>query len=129
MNKRIGFSFETVMSHTSKVDFLKLANATGFKTYLYFIATVDPKIHKDRVNERVQKGGHGVPENKIEERYYRSLSNLYPAIKAANRAFVIDNSNMSNNLIAEKTNDNQLYLHVSSVPWWFNDYVLSNLNT
>ena len=33
------FSFETVMSHPSKVEFLKKAKLQGFKTYLYFVST------------------------------------------------------------------------------------------
>ena len=31
------FSFETVMSHGSKLDFIKEAKAQGYATYLYFI--------------------------------------------------------------------------------------------
>jgi predicted ABC-type ATPase len=42
-NKSLGgsktFSFETVMSHPGKLDFIKEAKAKGFKTYLYFVCT------------------------------------------------------------------------------------------
>ena len=34
--KRLSFTFETVMSHQSKVDFLQEAQQQGFRTYLYF---------------------------------------------------------------------------------------------
>lgn len=51
------FSFETVMSHPSKVSFLKKAKENGFKTYLYFISTQDPSININRVKIRVSKGG------------------------------------------------------------------------
>lgn len=36
------FSFETVMSHPSKIEFLKEAKHQKFKTYMYFICTQDP---------------------------------------------------------------------------------------
>ena len=56
------FSFETVMSHHSKVSFLKEVKQAGFKTYLYFICTQDPEINQKRVLNRVSKGGHSVDE-------------------------------------------------------------------
>jgi predicted ABC-type ATPase len=45
LEQKISFSFETVMSHPGKIDFLKIARQKGFKTYLYFIATDDPEIN------------------------------------------------------------------------------------
>jgi len=39
---KVSFTFETVMSHISKVEFLSEAQIQGFKTYLYFVSTVDP---------------------------------------------------------------------------------------
>lgn len=68
LQNKFTFSFETVMSHPSKVDFLSNAKKTGFKTYLYFLCTKDPVINKRRVLNRVIKGGHNVNEQKIEDR-------------------------------------------------------------
>lgn len=127
LKAKCNFSFETVMSHPSKIDFLQEANEYGFKTYLYFLATVAPEIHIERVHERMKKGGHGVPDNKIKERYFRSLNNLIKAIKTVDRAFIIDNSNQSDNLIAEKTGDNKLRFHVTSVPSWVYKYVIEKI--
>lgn len=64
------FSFETVMSFPAKVAFLKKVKEQGFKTYLYFICTSDPSINSNRVQVRVEKGGHDVQADKIESRYY-----------------------------------------------------------
>ena len=36
------FSFETVMSSRDKVDFLEKARQSGYRNYLYFVATDDP---------------------------------------------------------------------------------------
>jgi predicted ABC-type ATPase len=63
------FTFETVMSSQDKVDFLREAKQSGFKTYLYFVATEDPAINIQRVMQRVQSGGHHVPEDKILSRF------------------------------------------------------------
>lgn len=62
------FSFETVMSHPSTVDFIRNASSRGFKVYLYFVSTASVAINVDRVKQRVAKGGHDVPEPKIRAR-------------------------------------------------------------
>ncbi|MCP3929287.1 MAG: AAA family ATPase [Bacteroidetes bacterium] len=43
------FSFETVMSHSSKLDILKYAKRNNYPTYLYFICTDSPSINVKRV--------------------------------------------------------------------------------
>jgi predicted ABC-type ATPase len=63
------FSFETVMSHPSKLDMLKQSHALGFKNYLYFVSTESADINVRRVAARVEKGGHPVDEQKIRDRY------------------------------------------------------------
>lgn len=56
----ISFSFETVMSHTSKLDEIAEARKLGYKVYLYFICLDQAKLNVSRVDNRVQKGGHYV---------------------------------------------------------------------
>ena len=85
-------SFETVFSHPSKVAIMERAKAAGYKVYLYFIATNSPDINKDRVKTRVQRGGHDVPPDRIESRYYRSLKQLPTALDLCYHAFMFDNS-------------------------------------
>ncbi len=51
-----------------------------------------PEINKYRVLLRKTQGGHDVPTNKIESRYYASLSLLYRASQIAYQAFFFDNS-------------------------------------
>lgn len=86
------FSFETVISHESTVDFLKLANQKEYRTYLYFVATNDPTINYERIKTRVIKGGHNVSEIKITERYKRSIALLEQGLKYAYRCFVFNNT-------------------------------------
>lgn len=86
------FSFETVFSHPSKIDIMKEAKAAGYKVYLYFVSTESPEINKYRVKVRTQKGGHDVPEDKIKQRYYRSLELMFEAAQVAYQAYFFDNS-------------------------------------
>ncbi len=129
---KISFTFETVMSHISKVDFLREAQKQGFKTYLYYVATVDPDINIGRVHYRVNTGGHTVPEQKIRERYYRSLDLLFSAIEASDRAYIFDNSSHGEkaSFIAEIEKAEVLKLNpaVELFPKWFVEKVLSEFS-
>lgn len=118
------FSFETVFSHSSKVDFLETANAAGWQVYLYFVTTLDPCINCDRVDDRVLKGGHDVPHEKIIDRYKRALDNLYPALKHCKKAYLFDNSKEMN-LVAKKYEDGTLKLCGNFKPLWFYEHVAS----
>jgi predicted ABC-type ATPase len=86
------FTFETVMSHESKVSFMQRARALGYAVQVYFIATGDPALNAERVAARVKAGGHAVPVDRIIARYHRTLGLLPAAIIAATRVTVFDNS-------------------------------------
>lgn len=122
------FTFETVMSAPDKVEFLAAAQRAGFRTYLYYVATEDPAINISRVETRVKAGGHDVPADKIEKRYYRSLDLLWEAIKYSSRAYVFDNSAAAAELIAEITDAEKIELKTDNVPAWFVRYVLDKID-
>lgn len=126
---KINFTFETVMSHVSKVEFLKQAQEQGFKTYLYYVATVDPEINIGRVHYRVQTGGHIVPEQKICERYYRSLNLLIYAVEYSDRSYLFDNSSYGQkaSFLAEIEAAEVLKLNpeVTEYPAWFVDKIIT----
>jgi predicted ABC-type ATPase len=115
------FSFETVMSNPDKVELLKRAQACGYRTYLYYIATDDPAINISRVRLRVAQGGHDVPEDKIRSRYVRSLDLLWNAIRYSSRAYIFDNSKdgSERTWLAEVTNGTDLEVKSDSLPAWF----------
>ncbi len=118
------FTLETVMSYPGKIDLLKRAKAAGYRTYLYYVATESPEINKKRVENRVSQGGHNVEPGKIEDRYYKSLSNLLKAIGAVDRAYIFDNSGTSPTWFAEITDGSFLEYRSSIVPIWFEKYVI-----
>ena len=127
LKRKISFSFETVFSHPSKVEFLKKADQAGYHNYLYFIATEDTVINIGRVDLRVAEGGHSVPKNKIISRYYRSLDNLFSSLKYTHRAYIFDNSGKSSRLVAEVTPHATLLLRTQHIPIWFDNYVIQKL--
>ena len=111
------------------MEFLRKAQALGYRTYLYYVSTIDPIINENRVRIRVNAGGHNVPKDKIYSRYYRSLNNLSEAIKFTNRAYIFDNSNEENNLIAEIIDAFNVKIVTESIPKWFDQFVLDKFVT
>lgn len=121
------FSFETVMSSPDKVEFLEKSRRNGYRNYLYYVATDDPLINIARVEQRVKTGGHGVPRDKIETRYHRSLDLLFDAIKLTNRAYIFDNSGAESSFVAEITDAEIIEIKDENVPLWFKKYVLDKI--
>jgi predicted ABC-type ATPase len=119
LSASMSFSFETVMSAPDKVELLREAQSNGFRTYLYFVATNDPRINVERVRNRVAEGGHGVPEVKIIERYHRSLDLLREAVRHTNRAYFFDTTEEEPWYFAEITDGARIDLKSDEMPEWF----------
>jgi len=119
-------SLETVFSHRSKIEMMRTAAAAGYKVYLYFVATEDPEINVARVRSRVELGGHNVPEDKIRDRYYRSLGQLYEAAQVAYQCYFFDNSDSAYRLAAHFKIENDVKkwddIVAEELPDWFIEY-------
>lgn len=122
------FTFETVMSHHSKIEFIQKAHDYGYKTYLYFVSLEDPELNKERVKARVMLNGHSVPDDKIVSRYYRTMNLLFEILKVVDKAFFFDNSG-SESVYFAKYEDGEINLFSQDdVPQWFYSYVIEKLS-
>lgn len=89
------FAFETVMSHTSRINELVSLKNQGYHVLLVFITTNDPEKNVLRVIDRYQSKtttGHFVAPVDVRKRYYRTLALLPKAVEIADAVFVYDNS-------------------------------------
>ena len=84
------FISETVFSHPSKVQLVSDAVDAGYLVYLHAVI-VPVELAVQRVLERVRRGGHEVPEQKIRDRYARLWVHLGAAIRIADLTTVLDN--------------------------------------
>ena len=99
------FTFETVLSTSRNIDLMERAKAAGYYVVCVYILTKDPEINISRVKNRVEHGGHGVPDERVRERFIRALR-LFPKLFAiCDELYVFDNSKDApdgyENLIAE----------------------------
>lgn len=128
IEKHIAFSFETVMSHKSKLDLLLQAKENGYRIYLYFIATEDPEININRVTIRIKQDGHSVSPDIIKSRYYRCLENLKDAVILTDRAYLFDNSGKASIFIAEITNGKSVnVIDPAFIPNWVRKYLFNKI--
>jgi predicted ABC-type ATPase len=64
----------------------------GSSILLIYVILETPDLNVERVQLRVRKGGHGVPAEKIRERWVRSLRQLPWFLNQADWALIFDNS-------------------------------------
>jgi predicted ABC-type ATPase len=96
LEQQDSFIFETVFSDPvgAKLDFLKVAEAKGYTALLIFVGIDNPQSSAERVAIRVSKGGHDVPQEKIQQRYARTMRNLQRALIEIGNVRVYDNSDL-----------------------------------
>ncbi len=113
------FCFETVFSHTSKVDFIAQAKTMGYQIILVVIHVASSQINNARVSQRVQEGGHHVPEDKVESRIPRTLENVKSAIPLCDQVRVLDNSSVALPFVPVITiKQGHLTQHIDPLPEW-----------
>jgi predicted ABC-type ATPase len=93
---RESFVFETVFSDpvSEKLGFLEAAAGAGYNVVLFFIGISGPEASINRVGMRVLEGGHGVPLDKLETRYPRTMENLRHAILRLPQVLIYDNDDL-----------------------------------
>ncbi len=76
---RSGRSFvvETTLAGRGFLQTMRQLQAEGYDITIVFLFVDSPQTSIRRVEERVRKGGHHVPNEAVRRRYYRSMSNFW----------------------------------------------------
>ena len=112
------FSFETTLSGRGEVAFIREARAHGYDVELRYVGVESPALCRVRIDERVAKGGHDVPESDVIRRFARSLANLPPVLRDADKAFVYDNSTAAGITLVARFSGGVVAECASVVPLW-----------
>ena len=118
LSSKTSFCFETVFSHSAKLDLIREAKKNGFAVHLFVVANDNPDINVARVKNRFASGGHDVPETKIRERRPRTLDNLKKAVGMVDRFSIIDTSNGGTKEIARKVEHKAVQIYSNPLPEW-----------
>lgn len=73
---KVDFAFETTLATRSYVNLIKRAKSLGYKVHLLFFWLDSIEAAKNRVRKRVSNGGHSIPIDVIERRYFRGIDNF-----------------------------------------------------
>lgn len=100
--KRVSFALETTLSTKIYRNLLTDAQEQGYTVVILFLWLNSITLAKDRVKNRVQKGGHDIPDPVITRRYFRGLENFFNLYQPiAHYWMVYDNSTLQPRLVAE----------------------------
>ena len=102
------FAFETTLSGLIYPDFIKRAKEKGYTIIFFFIYLNNVNLAKERVAVRISKGGHNIPEDVIEGRYYKGLQNFSNYAIETNDWYVYDNSGNEYELVAKSVDKEKI---------------------
>ena len=100
------FLVETTLAGRSFRQIVERAKSAGFNTTIIFVYHDSADTCVARVQERVRKGGHDVPENDIRRRFPRSFANFWTIYREiADLWYVVYNSTSEYKEVAFGRND------------------------
>jgi predicted ABC-type ATPase len=76
IDKRVDFAFETTLAGRSHINLLKKLRQDGWQIVLFFLWIPDAAFSKSRIRERVEHGGHNIPDDAIYRRFPRVMQNF-----------------------------------------------------
>ena len=71
------FAFETTLSGRGYLSMFRKFKTQGYRIHLFYLWLPSVQLAIQRVRDRVQRGGHSVPEEDIRRRFNRGLKNLF----------------------------------------------------
>jgi predicted ABC-type ATPase len=99
------FAFETTLSGRHYATRIPRWQVAGYRVKLFFLRLASPELAIARVRQRVQAGGHDIPESVIQRRFqagWLNFSDLYKQI--VDEWALYDNSGPTPQLLEEGVN-------------------------
>ena len=90
-NKK-SFNWETTLISRMFYQIVQRAKEQGFTVNVNFIGVHDVKTSLKRIDKRIKKGGHGVPENIVKSRHRAQFDNIAEILELVDNAVFYDNS-------------------------------------
>jgi predicted ABC-type ATPase len=90
--ERKDFAFESTLGANTMTTLLITAAKSGFEVHIWYAGLDSPALNIARVQQRVARGGHDIPEAAIRKRYETSRLNLIKLLPHVTSLRVFDNS-------------------------------------
>ncbi|HXU39816.1 MAG TPA: AAA family ATPase [Blastocatellia bacterium] len=92
IEERLFYAFETTLGANTIPRLLRLAASQGIEIYVWYAGLSSPRLHIERVQARVRRGGHDIPAEDIYRRYEHSRLNLIKLLPSLTALRLYDNS-------------------------------------
>ena len=89
---RRSFNQETTLAGHRALRTMAEAREKGYRVFLFYIGLANEGIALQRIERRVQAGGHDIDEALVRKRYRASLASLSKALPYCEEAHVLDNT-------------------------------------
>ena len=116
------FAFETTLATKSYVSFIQKAKERGFKVTLIFVYLNSIELAKQRVKDRVSKGGHNIEAEVIERRYHAGLKNFLHLYMPVSDDWLVFNNSLDLNIIAQGNSNISIEIYDKLIWTTINEY-------
>lgn len=115
--KGISFTQETTLCGKSILRNIQKAKRLGYSIEMHYVGLDSAETAKQRVKNRVKRGGHGISDEDIERRYAETFENMKRVLPLCDLAAVYDNTEAFKRFAIFK---NGKCVRISSrVPEWY----------
>lgn len=98
------FALETTLATKIYQQKIRAAQQQGYSVTLLYFWLSSPELAQERVKTRVREGGHSIPPDVIERRYWQGINRLFDSyLPLVDRALIFNNSSGTPILLAEKS--------------------------
>ncbi len=77
IHRGASFAFESTLSGKTYLRLIERAKQRGYAVHLFYLWIPDAALAVARVRDRVEAGGHDVPDADVHRRYARTLHNFF----------------------------------------------------
>lgn len=101
------FGFETTLSGRAYVRTLKELKSNGYEIHLFFLWIPTLEMALARIQDRVKRGGHNIPEPVVKRRFYKGICHLFGLYQPLLDSWTLfDNSREEPHLVAMQNEGN-----------------------
>lgn len=115
----INFTQETTLSGSRTLKTIKKAIDRNYYIRLYYIGVNSAEESIKRIKNRVEKGGHSIPDDDVIRRYRKRFDDLLTILPYCNEVYFYDNENGF--VEAAEYRNGKLMIKCDDVPEWLGE--------
>jgi predicted ABC-type ATPase len=120
LNNDLSFTQETTLSGVKTLKTVKRARDKNYFIRLYYVGVNTAAESLSRIENRVRKGGHDIPQTDVKRRFAKRFDDLSKILPYCNEVYFYDNENG----FAKKGEyrNGELILYTGKIPQWLEEF-------